>query len=302
MSTAIRWCTKKDLDVSGACGICLEPLRESGVVTPCQHIFCHDCIYTLFSYGDVQVPCPCCRKAVSPYSVFDLTESKPLKEAELSSPFGHTFVQLGRQGLASYHLNSPENCYISYENAPESWKMDDGSRMPRRKELTDVKFHRASRQLTARYVLKEAMFRVGARTGFLIVLYYRVDWAPGSLSGASEWRVVMKFDEGYRAIYEGEVAVVRSDGAMLRKNFFGTQLRYRRAVSTVFGSAYIQGNCLGLASYHFVSEDECYISYARAFDCWRLDDGSKPPLKKPFKKVSYNPTVCRTSPFFLNCS
>ena len=121
--------------------------------------------------------------------------------------------------------------------------------------------------------------------------FYRVDWSPAAISGGSEWRIVMIFDEGYRAIYEGEVAVYRRDGTLLRKNFFGAQLRYRRAINSIFGTAYIQGNCLGLASYHFPSEGDCYISYARAFESWRLDDGSRPPLKKTFKKVSYDVEV-----------
>ena len=150
MSTAVSWCRPDKISESETCGICLEPLQSDSVVTECQHLFCHACVYTLFSYGDVQAPCPCCRKPISPYSVVDLARNEPLLRASACSPFGHTFVQLGLPGLASYHLISPENCYISYENAPANWTMDDGSAMPTTKQLQDVSFDKTTRQLTAR--------------------------------------------------------------------------------------------------------------------------------------------------------
>ena len=60
--------------------------------------------------------------------------------------------------------------------------------------------------------------------------------------------------------------------------------------TTIFGGVYIQGNTEGLASYHF-SEEESYISYSAAPSAWRLDDGSAPPLKKPFLNSTYDPTI-----------
>ena len=58
----------------------------------------------------------------------------------------------------------------------------------------------------------------------------------------------------------------------------------------ICGGVYIQGNEEGLASYHFDSETDCYISYASP-SCimWpSLDDGERPPIKKPFVNVSIN--------------
>ena len=45
----------------------------------------------------------------------------------------------------------------------------------------------------------------------------------------------------------------------------------------------------GLASYHFNSLEDCYISYDAAPETWRLDDGCRPPSKKPWEEVSYDP-------------
>ena len=62
--------------------------------------------------------------------------------------------------------------------------------------------------------------------------------------------------------------------------------------TTIFGGVYIQAGTLGLASYHF-SEEESYISYSAAPPNWRLDDGSPPPVKKPFLHATYDAS-CRT--------
>ena len=56
------------------------------------------------------------------------------------------------------------------------------------------------------------------------------------------------------------------------------------------GGVYIQANDEGLASYHFDSETDCYISYANpACSRWpSLDNGERPPIKKPFVNFSIN--------------
>ena len=60
--------------------------------------------------------------------------------------------------------------------------------------------------------------------------------------------------------------------------------------TTIFGGVYIQGGTEGLASYHF-SEAESYISYSAAPPNWLLDDGSPPPVKKPFLNSHYDPST-----------
>jgi Ca2+-binding EF-hand superfamily protein len=87
------------------------------------------------------------------------------------------------------------------------------------------------------------------------------------------------------------------------------------AVTTPFGSVYTQAmgpkkgrDTEGIASYHFDSEADCYISYEHAPPFWTCGDGSRPPAKKPIKNVSFeaatrtfrgevewNPTFCGDS-------
>ena len=87
-------------------------------------------------------------------------------------------------------------------------------------------------------------------------------------------------------------------------------LRWSEPPSSIFGSVYVQGGLKGLkrdllggrtlegasyspvlegvASYHFESREQCYISYANSPESWRLDDGSRPPGRKPFEQISYD--------------
>ena len=59
-------------------------------------------------------------------------------------------------------------------------------------------------------------------------------------------------------------------------------------VNTIFGSVYIQGGRVGLASYHFDAPDNVYISYKNAYSTWKLDDGSPPPVTKRFVNPHYD--------------
>jgi len=68
-------------------------------------------------------------------------------------------------------------------------------------------------------------------------------------------------------------------------------------VETVFGKAYVQSGPASehMASYHFDAMDDVYISYAKAPDSWRLDDGALPPKRKYFERVTYD---AKTRVFF----
>lgn len=66
-----------------------------------------------------------------------------------------------------------------------------------------------------------------------------------------------------------------------------TGLSLMERPTTVFGGVYVQSNTVGLASYHF-SEEESYISYSTAPPSWRLDNGTPPPIKKPFLNSFYD--------------
>jgi len=61
------------------------------------------------------------------------------------------------------------------------------------------------------------------------------------------------------------------------------------SVTSLYGGVYVQVGGLGIASYHFDNERDCYISYERAPPQWKLDDGSAPPSKVPFEAASFEP-------------
>ena len=58
--------------------------------------------------------------------------------------------------------------------------------------------------------------------------------------------------------------------------------------SKIIGRVYVQGNTVGLASYHFNSINDCYISYSSPqCSMWpALDNGDRPPTRKPFVNIS----------------
>jgi hypothetical protein len=60
---------------------------------------------------------------------------------------------------------------------------------------------------------------------------------------------------------------------------------------SIYGHIYEQQSTIGLASYHFVSPENAYISYAAAPKSWRLADGSPPPAQKHTVSPSYDRDV-----------
>lgn len=115
------------------CAVCLgdftQPCR-----TPCGHEFCATCLRSTLKS---QRPwnrgvCPLCRAAISLYNTSDLASGSPLEKADQDTIFGTTYLQHGDPGVAAYHFEDPTTCYINYENAPQEWLLDDGSRPPAR--------------------------------------------------------------------------------------------------------------------------------------------------------------------------
>jgi hypothetical protein len=60
--------------------------------------------------------------------------------------------------------------------------------------------------------------------------------------------------------------------------------------NTLFGNTFCQAKMVGLASYHFVSKDECYISYEHTTTAiWgTLDSGVALPSRVPFRNVTFD--------------
>ncbi|CAE7910521.1 unnamed protein product [Symbiodinium necroappetens] len=246
---------------------------------PCNHKFCRHCIIQVLKSrapewaGD----CPLCRIHISVYNLRD-EHDELLVQPDVLELWGCIFVQNGQTGLASYHFDSPDQCYISYEQAPAHWRLDDGSKPPSKKYWTDVSFD-----------AKNSTFR-----GI-------ISWDT-PFDGETKWVYRIQFSEDFAGIIGGDLVATSVDGSTKATPFRApwiyewdhhlSYLRWTPPPSTIFGSVYVQGVVYaghheGVASYHFESLDNCYISYANAPDSWVLDDGSLPPRRKPFEQVSY---------------
>lgn len=223
--------------------------------------------------------CPLCRKHISVYNLRDL-RGKQLASADVQSIYGCIFVQQGGKGKASYHFDSEEECYISYESAPPVWRLDDGSRPPPKKKWNHTSFD--AETLTFRGV---------------------IFWDP-AFNGETRWDYEITFAEDFAGIVGGRVTSVQVSGTEKVTPFLppweesrDPHLAYYRwspPCTTIFGSVYVQGLSYvgwleGIASYHFDAEDDCYISYTNAPSDWLLDNGAHPPAKKPFEHASYDP-------------
>jgi hypothetical protein len=182
-------------------------------------------------------------------------------------------VQGGTLGLASYHFDTPEDCYISYRSAPESWSLDDGNMPPEKKLWVDHSYDQAT--FTFRGI---------------------IEWSP-AFKGSDRWEYEIVFAEDFAGVVGGHVDMRFLNGTTQKTPFsapwevgFNRVLAYVRWTpppTSIFGSVYVQGAFYapmleGIASYHFDAEDDCYISYTKAPLDWRLDDGRAPPAKKAF--------------------
>ena len=156
--------------------------------------------------------------------------------------------------------------------------LDNGSQPPSKKYWTDTSFDEQT--LTFRGV---------------------VDWDP-TFNGDAKWVYRIQFSEDFAGIIGGEIEATAGDGSLKKTPFLApwiaewdrhlSYLRWTPPPTTIFSSVYVQGFVYagvheGVASYHFNSVDDCYISYANAPESWILDDGSPPPVRKPFEQVSY---------------
>ena len=77
----------------------------------------------------------------------DLTT--PLEKPAVDTIFGSAFLQNGRPGVAAYHFDSIEDCYISYAAAPDGWRLADGAKPPARKPFDTPVWEPATRTFTA---------------------------------------------------------------------------------------------------------------------------------------------------------
>lgn len=106
---------------------------------------------------------------------------------------------------AAAAVSTPTGAYISYEHAPASWTLDDGSRPPARKFFLNPTFDAATRTFTA-----------------------TIEWGPTTFGGDGRWDYTMVFDEGFDAIVGGQVRAFKADGTEKAPIIFGQHLVYER--------------------------------------------------------------------------
>jgi len=122
--------------------ICFSCFKNGELIAlPCHHTLCKSCALAPSSAWSKE--CRVCQKI---YFFSDL-EIPGINHKALLSPFGQVYAHDQGIGSASYHFEE-EQPYISYENAPESWIMDDGNRPPGKKKFTNWKYDRDSRKFS----------------------------------------------------------------------------------------------------------------------------------------------------------
>ena len=248
------------------CAVCLNE-RVDPCRTSCGHFFCEECLRAALKPWN-RGRCPLCRSKVSLYDTVKADLTTPLETPAVDTIFGSAFLQNGRPGVAAYHFDSIEDCYISYENAPSSWKLANGEKPPARKPFDVPVWEPATRTFTA-----------------------TVEWGENTFGGDARWEYTMVFSDDFAFIAGGACRKFDADGQSTGVSTFPIQLQYIRAPTaptTVFGSTYVQFGRLGLASYHFRAADDCYISYENAPTSWKLDDGAPPPAVKRFDSPSWD--------------
>jgi len=132
----------KDILATAVKDICFACFKKDELIAlPCQHTLCKRCALTPSSSWAKE--CRVCQKI---YFYSDLKIPGVTHKA-LVTPFDRVYATDQGIGVASYHF-SEEQPYISYEKAPGSWNLDDGSRPPAKKEFTNWKYDKDARRFT----------------------------------------------------------------------------------------------------------------------------------------------------------
>jgi len=120
--------------------------------------------------------------------------------------YGSVFAQKDGEGCASYHFDSMDDCYISYTQPKEHWKLANGMRPPEKKPFAECSWDEESRTFCA-----------------------TVHWQPTFL-GDTRWEYEMGFAEDFSCIEEGTLTTYGTDGAQRKMLNFGMDLHYNRHI------------------------------------------------------------------------
>merc|ERR1712226_141049 len=110
-------------------------------------------------------------------------EIKKDDKKDSDSALGSVYIQSLGLGAASYHIgNKASESYISYENAPSSWKRKDGSKPPAKKYFDN-----------ATYDTEKKTFKG------------TINWGQNTMSGFAKWEYEIIFSEDFETVKGGTV-------------------------------------------------------------------------------------------------
>jgi len=260
------------------CAVCLGP-HVGACRAPCGHVFCRECITKSFQMAKPKScgTCPLCRSPVSIHSIVDVQNGNVLGEAPSATIWGLVFVQRGALGAGSLHFDSEKESYISYENAPDTWRFSNGKKFPSKNLLLNCSWNPSKRVFrgTAEWSA------LGDNTGCMYEIVFAEDYCS-IVSGCVYKDGKPKPTDSWEVIFFHGDAIER--GPLYWK--------WTPPPSTIFGCVYVQAPFYhriaeGVGSFHFDSEDDCYISFHNA-TASRYLDGIPLPDRMQFCSCCYD--------------
>ena len=188
-----------------SCMVCFEDIVEKCSLK-CSHFFCKRCVLEMLKEQLVKLSCPYCRQESKVYEIEDHTNGTFILQKP-NTIVGGTYVQGLTIGLASYHFESIENSYISYESPLcQNWPdLDNGSRPAERKYFNNPEYDTLTRKFTG-----------------------NINWSPTSWRNDVLWKYTMIFSEDFIEIESGCLQGFDKDGKPTSKDDFGEDLIYYR--------------------------------------------------------------------------
>ena len=193
--------------VDDSCMVCFEEIIDKCTLK-CSHFFCKRCLVEILKEFLFELTCPYCRQECMIYEIKDgdnFLFSKPDTIA------GGVYIQGSIVGLASYHFDSVETSYISYESPQcNDWpNLDDGSRPAEKKYFQNPNYDAVSRTF------------IGT-----------IDWSPTSWDNDKLWKYTMVFSEDFMTIDSGSVEhFTEIGGNRIKETLFGIHLIYCRQIN-----------------------------------------------------------------------
>ena len=128
-------------------------------------------------------------------------------QGDAATPFGKIFVQRLGLGMASYHFEAKNTCYISYKSAPEDWMLDNGEKIPSRKEFKEIFYDKKTRIFAA------------------WVIWF--DSEGSTFNGDARWLYQIHFNEDCTEIVAGTVLAFNEYAQITQVDRFGVELKYQ---------------------------------------------------------------------------